>query len=70
MTKKRKTVTTLEPRDCRWPIGDPRQEGFHFCGEPKVPGQSYCSEHLRLAFQPAKPRQHQAAPGMLVRQAA
>jgi GcrA cell cycle regulator len=70
MTKKRKTVTTLEPRDCRWPIGDPRQEDFHFCGEPQVPGQSYCSEHLRLAFQPPRPRQHQTVPGMLVRQAA
>jgi GcrA cell cycle regulator len=70
MTKKRKTVTTLEPRDCRWPIGDPRQEDFHFCGAPQVPGQPYCGEHLRLAFQPAKPRQHQLAPGMFVRQAA
>jgi GcrA cell cycle regulator len=70
MTKKRKTVTTLEARDCRWPIGDPRQEDFHFCGEPQVPGQSYCSHHLRLAFQPPRPRQHQTGASVPVRQAA
>jgi GcrA cell cycle regulator len=70
MTKKRKTVTTLEPRDCRWPIGDPRHDDFHFCGAPQMPGQSYCNDHVRLAFQPPKPRQPQAVPSLLVRQAA
>ena len=70
MGKKLKTITSLEPRDCRWPIGDPRQEGFHFCGAPQVAGQSYCSEHLRLAFQPPRPRQSQAVPPLPVRQAA
>jgi hypothetical protein len=68
--KKRKTVTTLEPRDCRWPVGDPRQADFHFCGEPQVPGQSYCGAHLRLAFQPPKPRHQQSVPRIPVAQAA
>ncbi|HET6926312.1 MAG TPA: GcrA family cell cycle regulator [Hyphomicrobiaceae bacterium] len=68
--KKRKTVTTLEPRDCRWPLGDPRQADFHFCGEPQVPGQSYCEEHLRLAFQPPKPRHQPSVPRLPVAQAA
>jgi GcrA cell cycle regulator len=68
--KKRKTVTTLEPRDCRWPVGDPRQADFHFCGEPQVRGQSYCGEHLRLAFQPPKPRHYPSAPRIPVAQAA
>jgi hypothetical protein len=35
-----------------------------------MPGQSYCNEHVRLAFQPPKPRQPQAVPSLLVRQAA
>lgn len=70
MSKKRKTISNLEARDCRWPIGDPRQEGFHFCGEPQVPGQSYCGEHLRLAFQPPRPRHSQATPPLRVPQAA
>jgi GcrA cell cycle regulator len=70
MAKKHKTVTTLEPRDCRWPLGDPRQADFYFCGEQQVPGQPYCSKHLRMAFQPPKPRQQQLVPVMAVRQAA
>ena len=68
--KKRKTVTTLEPRDCRWPIGDPRQADFHFCGELQVSGQPYCREHLRLAFQPPRPRHQQPPLSSAVRQAA
>ena len=70
MTKKRKTVTTLEPRDCRWPIGDPRHEDFHFCGEAQVAGQPYCAAHLRQAFQPPRPRLHQPAAVLAERQAA
>ena len=27
------TVFTLLPGDCRWPIGDPRNRDFHFCGK-------------------------------------
>ena len=34
----RKTMTTLLPTDCRWPIGDPQLDGFHFCGKPKQDG--------------------------------
>lgn len=52
----RKTVATLEPGDCRWPIGDPQQPDFHFCGKGKVPGLPYCDVHARRAFQPPQPR--------------
>src|SRR5262245_65191596 len=27
-----KTLVDLESDDCRWPLGDPRQPNFHFCG--------------------------------------
>lgn len=30
---------------CRYPIGDPREPGFHFCEAAKKPGSSYCPEH-------------------------
>jgi GcrA cell cycle regulator len=53
---KRKTMTTLMPDDCRWPIGDPQAEGFHFCGEHKQAGHPYCQHHVRLAGTPSKPR--------------
>ena len=31
---------------CSWPIGDPAERDFHFCGGRKVFGKSYCAEHL------------------------
>lgn len=54
--KKQKTVATLEAKDCRWPIGDPREEGFHFCGAAQLPGRPYCALHWQMAFMPARPR--------------
>jgi GcrA cell cycle regulator len=50
-----KTVNTLLPDDCRWPIGDPQVAGFHFCGKRKMNGP-YCDAHMRQAFQPARAR--------------
>ena len=52
--KQRKTVFTLLPGDCRWPIGDPRHKDFHFCGKQKVEGHPYCEFHMRRGFQPAR----------------
>jgi GcrA cell cycle regulator len=55
-----KTMANLEARDCRWPIGDPRQDGFHFCGAPRMPGRPYCELHWRLSLQPERVRGSQA----------
>lgn len=52
----RKTMETLMASDCRWPIGDPQQADFHYCGKRKVDGYSYCDFHVRRASQPTKPR--------------
>ena len=35
---------------CLWPIGDPGEPGFHFCGEPSVPGKPYCDSHCAKAY--------------------
>lgn len=51
---KRKGVLDLEPSDCRFPIGDPREPGFHFCGQPKAIGLSYCRAHAIRCHQPPK----------------
>lgn len=40
----------LTERCCRWPIGDPGTESFHFCGAPKDLLGSYCPEHHARAF--------------------
>ncbi len=59
---KTKTMENLEMRDCRWPIGDPRQPGFHFCGARQIEGRPYCELHWRMSFAPLKPRGEQSAP--------
>ncbi len=45
------TVQTLTGRTCRWPEGDPKLPGFHFCGRQKTesPGP-YCGAHAAIAF--------------------
>lgn len=53
---KRKTVATLLGNECRWPIGDPQHRDFHFCGNHKSDGQSYCEYHARLSRQTATRR--------------
>lgn len=35
---------------CLWPIGDPGDSDFHFCGESEVPGKPYCEEHCARAY--------------------
>ena len=52
----RKYIQTLTEVCCRWPIGDPQQADFHFCGKKKVAGLPYCEVHARRAFQPPQPR--------------
>lgn len=54
--KERKYIQTLTENCCRWPIGDPQQADFHFCGKSKVAGLPYCEVHARRAFQPPQPR--------------
>jgi GcrA cell cycle regulator len=38
-------------RSCSWPMGDPKQAGFHFCGGEAVPGRPYCATHCGMAYQ-------------------
>ncbi|MBP8235139.1 MAG: hypothetical protein KAY22_22840 [Rhizorhabdus sp.] len=40
----------LKPDVCRWPIGDPRDSNFHFCGKKAVPLKPYCPECTKRAF--------------------
>lgn len=47
----RKGVLQLTESDCKWPIGDPREADFHFCGGPRVPGLPYCEGHCKRAYQ-------------------
>ncbi len=55
----RRSIETLTECDCRWPIGDPQENEFHFCGKKKVVGLPYCEFHARRAFQPPQPRRRE-----------
>jgi GcrA cell cycle regulator len=55
----RKYIQTLTESCCRWPIGDPQQPDFHFCGKSKIPGLPYCEVHARRAFQPPQARRRE-----------
>ncbi len=46
-------LADLKAHHCRWPMGDPQEPTFHFCGDQKEPGLgSYCKEHAALAYKP------------------
>ncbi len=66
----RKTIQSLVESSCRWPIGDPQQEDFHFCGHDRMTGLPYCEFHARRAFQPAQPRRRDQRPLPQIRSAA
>lgn len=46
------SILDLESTSCRFPIGDPKQPGFAFCGASKPVEHSYCPFHRALAYQP------------------
>lgn len=45
-------VLAINDRMCRWPIGDPSADEFHFCGRNPKNGSPYCEAHARKAYQP------------------
>ncbi|MGQ3673524.1 GcrA family cell cycle regulator [Xanthobacter sp. TB0136] len=50
------TIMSLTEYTCRWPIGEPGSESFHFCGARSTPGVPYCAHHARIAYQPVQDR--------------
>ena len=43
-------LVELDSHTCRWPIGDPRDDDFGFCGKKVRTGQTYCDEHAAMAY--------------------
>ena len=51
------SLLELARNQCRWPINDPADADFAFCGNDAVAGLSYCAGHARLAYRiPARRR--------------
>lgn len=43
-------LVKLDNHTCRWPMGDPRDDDFCFCGKRVRTGQTYCEEHAAVAY--------------------
>ncbi len=41
---------------CRWPIGDPANGDFAYCGLAAAAGRPYCAGHCRIAYRPPTAR--------------
>ncbi len=61
------TLLTLGAHMCKWPIGNPSDEDFSFCGRRSHEERPYCGEHSRLAYQPIAPGVAKATPSALAR---
>lgn len=57
----RVSLLALNDQMCKWPIGDPGAEGFHFCGHRNFNNLPYCEYHSRLAYQPVNDRRRDRA---------
>jgi len=44
------SLLELAHDQCRWPINDPRDRDFAFCGNASIAGFSYCTVHTRMAY--------------------
>ena len=53
------SLLALNDQMCKWPIGDPGVEGFHFCGHRNFNSMPYCEYHARLAYQPVNDRRRE-----------
>ena len=56
------TLKDLPSSGCKWPIGDPEQKDFHFCGHSRRVDGPYCDTHAKAGYQPAPPRRHRRGP--------
>ena len=47
-----KQLEELDENSCKWPIGNPDEKSFYFCGRTSLKDFSYCKLHLLYAYQP------------------
>ena len=51
----------LKTNTCRWPIGEPEDKDFHFCGKQTSTGKPYCPDHCLEAYTSLKELMEQPA---------
>jgi len=55
------TVLTLKESMCKWPLGDPSQASFRFCGRNTDSSNAYCEAHANMAYQPSQKRRRRTS---------
>lgn len=50
------SLLELTASTCRFPIGDPGEPDFHFCGGEPSAGKPYCGFHCSIAYKAPPPR--------------
>ncbi len=64
---KRIKLVQLTETTCKWPIGDPQEADFCFCGHDIKTDTPYCEFHCNLAYQPIAERRRTRKPNAAVR---
>lgn len=52
------TIMQLSSSTCKWPIGDPQDKDFCFCGHAPRENSPYCDYHARAAYVPLEHKRH------------
>jgi GcrA cell cycle regulator len=66
----RLSLAALTEATCHWPIGDPGNPEFFFCGGKALPSLPYCAHHSRVAYRPASDRRRNLGTGALTHRGA
>ena len=45
-----KSLMELGANECKWPVGNPNEKGFMFCGAKTKTGKVYCEGHCKVAY--------------------
>ena len=56
-------ILQLTDQTCKWPLGDPGSEGFHFCCRRIGTNGPYCDYHARCAYQTVEHRRDRRVAG-------
>ena len=66
-SREKLSIFQLTEQTCKWPIGDPGQEDFHFCGHDSLDNLPYCEYHAGVAYQAPEPRAAPETAGLAAR---
>ena len=46
----RRTIQEVTDYQCKYPVGDPKDPDFFFCGAPIREGEVYCTAHYQRCY--------------------